>query len=169
MTTDPNDLRQRIAEALLTRIKRATVSRTQPHDAFTSLLAANEYDLADAVLAVLPPPADRAAVLLAAVERLERINPDRSEDFSEGVDWALDELRRVAGEAHSCGNCEGINPDTCLMNPHRPPEQCPNSEFDGYGQQCQKPAGHNLCTFEEQPAVSGPRAADDKQDGAHRG
>lgn len=53
---------------------------------------------------------------------------------------------------HSCGNCEGIDPDTCLMNPNRPPEQCPNSEFDGYGLQCQKPAGHNLCTFEEEAA-----------------
>ena len=61
---------------------------------------------------------------------------------------------------HACGNCEGIDPDTCLMNPNRPPEQCPRSEGDGYGLQCQKPAGHNLCTFEEQPA------AGVRQDGA---
>ncbi|MFH8336927.1 hypothetical protein [Streptomyces sp. AM6-12] len=34
------------------------------------------------------------------------------------------ELRRLAGEAqqdeHSCGNCEGIDPDSCLANPDRP-------------------------------------------------
>lgn len=27
-------------------------------------------------------------------------------------------------------------------------QQCPDSEFDGYGLQCQKEAGHNLCSFE---------------------
>ncbi|AVH59954.1 MULTISPECIES: hypothetical protein [Streptomyces] len=31
-------------------------------------------------------------------------------------------------------------------------QQCPASEFDGYGLQCQKEAGHNLCTFEERPS-----------------
>lgn len=66
---------------------------------------------------------------------------------------------RAATETHACDSCEGVDPDTCFNNPHRPPEQCPRSEFDGYGLQCQKPAGHNLCTFEEQPAGAG-------QDGA---
>jgi hypothetical protein len=51
-------------------------------------------------------------------------------------------------EPHACPNCEGVDPDTCFMNANRPPEQCPNSEFDGYGSQCQKEAGHNLCSFE---------------------
>ena len=60
---------------------------------------------------------------------------------------------REASETHACASCEGDDPDTCFNNPHRPPEQCPRSEFDGYGLQCQKPAGHNLCTFEEQPSV----------------
>lgn len=63
---------------------------------------------------------------------------------------------------HACSSCEGVDPDTCLNNPHRPPEQCPRSEGDGYGLQCQKPAGHNLCTFEEQPAAGA------RQDGADR-
>ena len=44
------------------------------------------------------------------------------------------EARRLA-EAHACQNCEGIDPDTCLMDPERAP-------------------------------ATGPRAADDKQDGA---
>lgn len=61
-TTDRATLRERIAAALLARIKQATVSKTQPFDGMTSLLAANEFDLADAVLAVLPAPADRATV-----------------------------------------------------------------------------------------------------------
>jgi hypothetical protein len=57
-------------------------------------------------------------------------------------------------DPHSCPNCDGIDPDTCLMNPSRPAEQCPRSEFDGYGLQCQKEAGHNLCTFEMPGYVS---------------
>lgn len=62
--------------------------------------------------------------------------------------------RRMADETqpapHSCGNCEGIDPDTCFNNPDRPPAQCPAAEFEDYGQQCQKPVGHELHTFEEQ-------------------
>jgi hypothetical protein len=58
---------------------------------------------ADAVLAVLPAPTDRATVLREAADRLEERNPDRSADFSDGVDWALDELRRMAAEAQQDG------------------------------------------------------------------
>lgn len=89
----------------------------------------------------------RAAVLLEAAKVLER---------RFGVTPATVELRLMSAKAgwtgavaHSCSKCEGIDPDTCFMNPDRPPEQCSESEFDGYGLQCQKPAGHNLCTFEE--------------------
>jgi hypothetical protein len=73
------------------------------------------------------------------------------------------ELGRLADEAqpatdqptvHRCNNCEGIDPDTCFNNPHRPPEQCPAAEFEDYGQQCQKPVGHELHTFEEQPPAA---------------
>ncbi|WP_330328222.1 hypothetical protein [Streptomyces pseudovenezuelae] len=69
-------------------------------------------------------------------------------------DWLAEEARLHDPDAppeddpHSCPNCDGVDPDTCLMNPHRLAEQCPRSEFDGYGLQCQKEAGHNLCTFE---------------------
>jgi hypothetical protein len=77
-------------------------------------------------------------------------------------------------EPHSCTNCDGIDPDTCLTNPNRPPEQCPRSEADGYGHQCQKPAGHNLCTFEEEqraaqepPAVTHARAVQEIRAAAH--
>jgi hypothetical protein len=97
------DLRDRIAAALLARIKWATVSKTQPHDAVTSLLAATEYDLADAVLAVLPPPADRAAVLREAADIAEdvAIRLHRAHDVggSLGAYEAMAELRRLAAEA----------------------------------------------------------------------
>lgn len=46
-------LRDHLAAALIARIKQATVSRTQPFDAVTSLLAATEFDLADTALAAL--------------------------------------------------------------------------------------------------------------------
>jgi hypothetical protein len=42
--TDQTEFRDRIAAALLARIKRATVSRQQPYDAVTSLLAAPRLD-----------------------------------------------------------------------------------------------------------------------------
>jgi len=78
------------------------------------------------------------------------------------------ELRRLAAEAtpepatHSCGNCDGVDPDTCFMNPDRPPEQCPAAGFVDYGQQCAKPVGHHLHTFEEQPpAVVQPQPDDE--------
>jgi hypothetical protein len=68
-----------------------------------------------------------------------------------------------ADETHSCANCDGIDPDTCLMNPNRPPEQCPAAEFEDYGEQCQKPAGHNLCSFEEQHPDGTPPAVGAQQ------
>jgi hypothetical protein len=119
------------------------------------------------------PPADRAAVYAEVADRLAA---DAEQGAKEGFtriyrrsaakqvrEWA-NELRLLTDEAqqpeaHSCSNCDGVDPDTCWMNPNRPPEQCPDSEFDGYGLQCQKPAGHNLCTFEEeQRAADEPRA-----------
>lgn len=84
MTTDPSDLRQRIAEALYV------------HDHPIHVVPLNETGMgaayresADAVLAVLPPPADRAAVLRDLVHKAE--------------EWdghiTVQELRRLADEA----------------------------------------------------------------------
>ena len=114
---------------------------------------------------MLTPPASQADVWNQAADEVARWYVD-TEQAQRMRDAIAHRLRRKADEAqpdteaHACRNCEGIDPDTCLMNPNRPPEQCPNSEFDGYGLQCQKPAGHNLCTFEEQPAAGA------RQDGA---
>ena len=161
---DQTDLHGCIAAALLARIKQATISKTQPHDAFTSLLAANEFDLADAVLAVLPPAADRAAIYREVADRLaadaetgdkegftriyrrsaakqvrewaaeaQQQEPEppccsdptctcvqvNAEGLCECVKW--DEAQQQP-ETHSCGNCEGVDPDTCLVNPTRAEE-----------------------------------------------
>lgn len=66
ITHPDSDLRTRIATALLARIKQATISGPQPFgtDPMTRLLAATEYDLADAVLPEV------AAELRAAAEDL---------------------------------------------------------------------------------------------------
>lgn len=111
---------------------------------------------------------DRTTVLLEAAQHLytalfPAVYNDLGQKAAEGVNRAVSELRRLAAEtaepaaqaeAHSCSNCEGIDPDTCWTNPNRPPEQCPAAEFVDYGQQCQKPVGHELHTFEEpQPAA----------------
>ena len=92
------------------------------------------------------PPADRAAVLREAAalvdQRASSIDALSSSDFGEEaravreLAEAAETLRRMADE-----------------NPSTPSEQCPRSEFEDYGQQCQKPAGHNLCSFEEHPAA----------------
>lgn len=103
--TDQGALRDRIAEALLARIKWATVSKDRPADAVTSLLAANEFDLADAVLAVLPATVDRAAeeayrLALSAALRLgtganwEAIR-DRAEDLVAEVEQLTSAKRRL--------------------------------------------------------------------------
>ncbi|MFI2437424.1 hypothetical protein [Streptomyces sp. NPDC018693] len=150
---DRDALRQLIAKAL---------AATELKPPFPHCLV-----MADAVLRMLPEPTnqtDGPTALLEAADFYERVlnqslDPDSDPRYCTAVRDVVMGLRRRADEAqptsetHSCRNCEGVDPDTCLMNPHRPPEQCPNSEFDGYGPQCQKPAGHNLCTFEEQPAV----------------
>ncbi len=70
-------------------------------DALPKPIAAVRADeVADAVLAVLPASADRAAVLREAVRRIEDGEPlpDRDLRFRRGADWVLDALRRLAAE-----------------------------------------------------------------------
>ncbi|WP_326592794.1 hypothetical protein [Streptomyces brevispora] len=162
----------------------------------TDMLEPDEYgEQADAVLAVLPAPVDRAAVLTDAERTMLTYALDQAQEriwsddgFTDEDQAAVTSLRRLADEAqqpetagckrcgcsprccacdfdeaqqpeteaHACGNCDGIDPDTCFNNPHRSPEQCPAAEFEDYGQQCQKPVGHELHTFEEQPAAAEP-------------
>jgi hypothetical protein len=109
---DRAELRARIAHALLARIKQATISKQRPADALTSLLAANEYDLADAVLALLPATTDRAAVLREAEGVLRAEAKRMTGEFNDSdvlhedgpaaavATWkrAADLLRRMAAE-----------------------------------------------------------------------
>jgi hypothetical protein len=75
------------------------------------IAAVRADEVADQVLAVLPAPADRAAVLLDAVRRIEdgELLPDRGLRFRRGADWVLDALRRLvaeaAGPADTVGSC----------------------------------------------------------------
>ena len=180
MTTEPTALLRR-AEAYLSALHGSVAL----HDNLAANLACAGCELRDEIRAALaadpPPPADRAAVLREAADAVFALDYDAmvGEEGDENLGsmreaWDLGTvhatllLRRLADEAqqpdpHSCPNCEGIDPDTCLMNPNRPPEQCPRSEGDGYGLQCQKPAGHNLCTFEEEQPPSGPCVAGEQQ------
>jgi hypothetical protein len=160
--TDQTALRDRIAAALLARIKWATVSKDRPANALTSLFAANEFDLADAVLSVLPASVDRADVLLWAADHLDAravAAADASDDPAAFVAkarahiarvWreAARELRRVAAETQSlpCTECdhpkaahgEGEDP----VSPGRCAD-CPESgeEWHDYQPAATPPAG----------------------------
>lgn len=86
-TTERTALRDRIAAALIARIKQAVVPRLEPwpSGAVGSLFAATEFDLADAVLAVLPEPADRAALKRVREylqARLDQVAVDPAEVFN---------------------------------------------------------------------------------------
>lgn len=70
--------------------------------------------------------AGRAAVLREAANALAAVGPEDSL-VSGPKAWteAVETLRRMAdetpqAETHTCGNCEGIDPDTCLTNLDRP-------------------------------------------------
>jgi len=65
---DQAALRDRIAHALITRIKQSVIPEPWRPGQIGSIFAATEFDLADAVLAVLPEPADRVAVLREAAD-----------------------------------------------------------------------------------------------------
>ena len=104
-------LRERIAEALIARIKQAVVPRPEPWGGQVgSLLAATEFDLADAVLAVLPESADRAVVraetltdtdrqfLTFALDLAADQMASRGDEFDSDDEAALEKLRRLAGE-----------------------------------------------------------------------
>jgi hypothetical protein len=87
---------------------------------------------ADAVLAVLPAPADRAAILREAADTADRLmderyGPDCS--YAIGGGDVARELRRVAGEAQQ--------PETQAV------ADCPYGEGPGDGSGCIKPAGHD--------------------------
>jgi hypothetical protein len=57
-----------------------------------------------------------------AQQRIVRDWPDGSEFYGPWTDLPDEPAAgQSAGGTHSCGNCEGIDPDTCLTNPDRTP------------------------------------------------
>lgn len=147
--TNQTALRDRIADALISWTYRG--KEPDPGIGMLETVRANAYSRADAVLAVLPAPADRAATLREAADALGRMDYDTdSRDYgydtyrdawNGGVMDGADLLRGLAVEAgqaggpsreaaeaphtatpdaHSCGNCDGIDPDSCLTNLDRP-------------------------------------------------
>jgi hypothetical protein len=102
----PDDgLRQRIATALLARIKLATISGPQPFgmDAMTRMLAATEYDLADVVLPIVA--AERADAVREEARALRR-TPVDSRDYPAALTGARiieDRLRSRAAATQDGG------------------------------------------------------------------
>jgi hypothetical protein len=124
--TNQTALRDRIAEALVSWTYRG--KEPDPGIGMLETVRANAYSRADAVLAVLPAPVDRAAVLREAADELGRMDYDTdSHDYgydtyrdawNGGVMDGADLLRRLAAEAphaetpdddHSCADsgCTG--------------------------------------------------------------
>ena len=77
--------------------------------------------LLDEVMRLLPPA--------GSVAESHRLAMSQALDLGTGAPWdaiheRVQDLRRLADEAqqqpaHSCGNCEGIDPASCLTNPDR--------------------------------------------------
>ncbi|MGW6602266.1 hypothetical protein [Streptomyces sp. NPDC055036] len=113
----PGDCDKTEAECVKERIQPAVW-----HHGRLTVVEGEPEMFADVALAVLPEPTDGATVLDEAADRLEERTPDSSEDFMEGVDWALSGLRRLADEAQQ----PGVRCDVTFVG----------------GGQCDKPAGH---------------------------
>jgi hypothetical protein len=137
--TDQTVLRDRIAAAL---------EREDAINAGYDHSFANRYGVdpetdgfVDAVLAALPTPTDRAAeARIRGLHQQYRFAGDDTTDYcahcnqiSGGwIPWPCPTIRALDGDeaavpgragdetAHRCRNCEGVDPDTCLMNPDRP-------------------------------------------------
>jgi len=108
--TGQTALRDRIAEAL------AAVDGwtwTPDFDRTLSPVWQGYLKRADAVMPVMPSPADRAAVLLEAADRLWAL-ANRTTERGAGVLWAADLLRRLADEAQQQPETPGcLDPIEC--------------------------------------------------------
>ncbi|MEU2924164.1 hypothetical protein ABZ636_03755 [Streptomyces sp. NPDC007251] len=73
--------------------------------------------MADAVLALLPEQADRAAEM----DRLRTENGRMRHELEVMYGGAFDSLKPEpadrAADGHLCGNCEGVDPNSCLTRP----------------------------------------------------
>ncbi|MEV6180161.1 hypothetical protein [Streptomyces sp. NPDC052015] len=117
-------LRDRIAEALM---RWAEGNNDQRYASMRrpETVRANAYSRADAVLAVLPEPADRAAVLAEAIRRVEDPVERAKTTIGLGLGWesARDVLRRMAAEEQPA---VGEQPETQeTLPPSKGPEYTP--------------------------------------------
>lgn len=152
MKTNPDrdTLRDRIADAVFPLLL----------DTLPKVIARSRgYEVADAVLAVLPEPTDRAAVLREAADHLATLRP--CDDCDPGRHDAIERLRRLAAEAST------------TKSEVEPCAHCGKTIRLVTGTLAQwwvhEPGGHTIC-FPEQ-AASSPRAtprpaAGVRQDGA---
>lgn len=132
--TDRTALRERIADTLAEADGWRWVN---DFDKARSSTYRSYQSRADAVLALLPEPADRATVLREAADvALGRVDlfPDTEEGAlaAGALEGLADVYRRMAGSVgHACSNCEGVAPDSCLMNPDRTREPEPAQHLGG--------------------------------------
>jgi hypothetical protein len=153
--------------ALRDRIRRA-VCEAEGFGWDTDMLEADEYgDHADAVLAVLPAPVDRAAVLREAADLAEEVAESlRKHHEFERSTGALDvmtELRRMADETQQgpvqpdtprCAHCTHPKGDHSDRKDHTPSRIVPRRPW------CH--ACDAVCDYDGQPAVGAqPKEADD--------
>ncbi|CAM5265336.1 hypothetical protein [Streptomyces fumanus] len=145
-SVDRAALRQRVAAAL---------AREDAHNAgydhgFVGSYGADEETdgFVDAVLdAVLPAPADRAAVLRWAADRLWAL-ANRTTERGQGVLWAAEWLRRMAAEAQPVHVCKpGANSYYCPTS-----GQTESDCHGGFTTCCDRPDLHQP-TAEAQPAT----------------
>ena len=95
--TNHTDLREQIAETLATAEGWTWAHGLQFKDIDTP--SAEAYrKLADAVLAVLPAPTDRAATLREEADRIDATRADFPIAVQNGITWATAEMRRHAAE-----------------------------------------------------------------------
>jgi hypothetical protein len=143
--TDQTALRDRIAEALMRWAERGNspqyAAMRRPET-----VRANAYSRADAVLAVLPPPADQAAILHETADAIAQMrigaedsNPDdHVRGYNDGLDHVVAELRRRADETQPAHVCKpGSSTYYCPTS-----GQTESGCHGGFGTCCDRPDLH---------------------------
>lgn len=166
--TDRATVRDRVAEALHAHLARTAdirLTRGGEYAFMPEITDPERMRITDAVLAVLPPPADRAAVLLEVADWLKAWRPEfferwavvEQDRYEGGVDDAAAELRRMAdeaqqseGECPQCGDAGACAGGPCPLLPAvgarqpdtetQDPGACGHRSSDGHP--CNEPPGH---------------------------
>ncbi|MFP3986931.1 hypothetical protein U9R90_05390 [Streptomyces sp. E11-3] len=120
---DQTDLRDRIAEALISWTYRG--QEPDPETGILETVRANAYSRADAVLAVLPAPVDRAVVLTETERTMLTYALDQAQEhiwsrdgFTDGDQAAVTSLRRLADEQPPTPAADDLAATTCSAQYH---------------------------------------------------